>query len=245
MLVMEPLYWAPVLENAENELWRRLKRGADLDFVGLRQFMVSFAADAIAYQPVPKERAAYDAIHTQVAEGLGRLAAKAGPRAPLCFVAHSLGTVIASNYLYDLQAGAARGLIAPAVQAKIGATPLERGETLASFYTFGSPIALWSLRYDDFGTPIAVPSPRLARHHPALPRKCEWINFYDPDDIIGYPLRKVNQAYGRAVTEDRAVNAGGWLSSWTPLSHNNYWEDEDVTHPIAEGLARLWKAANS
>lgn len=53
LLVMEPVFWAPVLENEENELWRRLKRGADLDFVGLRQFMMSFAADAIAYQPVP------------------------------------------------------------------------------------------------------------------------------------------------------------------------------------------------
>jgi hypothetical protein len=245
VLVMEPALWAPVLENEENELWRRLKRGGDLDFVGLRQFMVSFAADAIAYQPVPKERAVYDAIHAKVAESLKRLAEKAGPKAPLCIVAHSLGTVIASNYFYDLQNDANRDLIAPAVRALTGDTPLERGETFASFYTFGSPIALWSLRYTNFGKPIAVPSPKLAMHQPSLPKKCEWINFYDRDDILAYPLRKLNQAYRDVVTEDRAVNVGGWLTSWNPLSHTAYWTDRDVTTPIAEGLAGLWKAVNA
>jgi len=37
----------------------------------------------------------------------------------------------------------------------IGNTPLERGETLTLLYTLGSPIAIWSLRYPDFGVPIA------------------------------------------------------------------------------------------
>lgn len=249
MLVMEPVLWAPVLENEENELWRRVKRGADLDFVGLRQFILSFAADAIAYQPVlmgatKEARAVYDAVHTKLAESLKRLAEKAGPKAPLCIVAHSLGTVIASNYLYDLQKKD-NGFIASDVRALTQDTPLERGETLASFYTFGCPIALWCLRYDDFGKPIAVPAPKLADHYPALPVKaCEWINFYDPDDILAYPLRKLNATYGKAVKEDRAVNVGGWLSSWNPLSHTEYWTDDNVTDPIAAGLVRLWKAVN-
>ena len=68
----------------------------------LRDFMVHFTADAVAYQPSPHDRSAYDAIHEVVAESLAALAERAGPRAPLCVVAHSLGTVIASNYLYDL-----------------------------------------------------------------------------------------------------------------------------------------------
>ena len=243
-LVMEPVYWSPALQRDEDELWNRLLKGGELDFVGLRRFMVNFAADAIAYQPAPKERDAYDNIHIEVARALKRLAAKAGAAAPLIVIAHSLGTVIASNYFYDLQKDAKKRFIPPVIRKEIGRTPLEHGETFTSLYTFGRPIALWSLRYKNFGSPIIVPSPGLDRHHSGLGVASEWINFYDRDDVIGYPLKKLNDAYRRAVKEDRQINAGGWLSNWNPLSHNGYWTDNDVTKPIAEGLARVWKQAN-
>ena len=121
-------------------------------------------------------------------------------------------------------------------------TPLENGETLTLMYTMGSPIAIWSLRYEDFGVPIPVPSPKLADHHPGLAG--EWVNFYDPDDVIGYPLSTLNDAYGASVERDVAVNVGGPLSSWNPLSHVAYWTDGDVTKPIAESLARVWRDLN-
>lgn len=179
-----------------------------------------------------------------MAESLKRLAEKAGETSPLCIIAHSLGTVIVCNYLHDLQK-TKKSFMAADVRSLTRDTLLERGETFASFYTFGSPVALWSLRYDDFGAPIAVPAPTLKTHHPSLhTKKCEWINFHDPDDILAYPLRKLNEAYRKVVIEDRAVNVGGWLSSWNPLSHTAYWTDRDVTRPIADGLARLWKAVN-
>jgi hypothetical protein len=243
-LEMEPVYWAPVLQDSQDELWKRLRKGGELDFLGLRKFMVSFAGDAIAYQPAPKERAAYEAVHQLVAERLAALAGRAGPSAPLCVIAHSLGTVIASNYFYDLQADPRRKLVAPKVRRSMGLTPLEKGETLTALYTMGSPIALWSLRYREFGRPIAVPSEKLGDHHPNLSKASEWINFYDEDDVIGYPLRTLNDAYRAAVKEDKQVNSGGLLSSWNPLSHNGYWTDNDVTKPIASSLARIWRAAN-
>jgi len=89
-----------------------------------------------------------------------------------------------------------------------------------------------------------VPSPALIAASPDIASECEWLNFYAPDDVIAYPLRNLNPAYRDVVTADRAVNAGGLLSSWNPLSHNAYWTDNNVTKPIAEGLARLWRAAN-
>jgi hypothetical protein len=243
-LVLAPVYWGPVLQDREAELWKRVKRGGELDFTSLRQFLVDFAADGIAYQPLPRERDAYDGIHAVFAEALGGLAAVAGARAPLAVIAHSLGSVITSNYLYDLQDPGGKNLIAPSVRAKMGDTPLERGETLTAFYTLGSPLALWSLRYPDFGLPIAVPSPRLGGHHPSLVQLGEWLNFYDEDDVLAYPLRTLNADYRRAVKADRAVNAGSVLTSWTPFSHQGYWTDDDVLAPIARTLARLWRAAN-
>lgn len=240
-LVLEPVFWAPVLQGPENRLWRRVNRRGDLDYVRLRRFMIDFAGDAIAYQPGPREREVYEAIHVVVARALRVLARSAGPRAPLCVIAHSLGTVIASNYIYDM-AHRRRRLVPGRVREIMQETPLERGETFACFYTLGSPLAVWSLRYEGFGLPIDVPSPRLRRHHPAA--RGEWVNFYDRDDVIAYPLRSLNPAYDRAVTRDVEVNVGGPLSSWNPLSHTLYWSDEDVTARIARSLVRLWRSVN-
>jgi hypothetical protein len=240
-LVMKPAFWAPVLQDAENELWRRLGTGGPMDFVKLRRFMMDFAADAIAYQPAPRERAIYEGVHQVLAKTLRDLSAAAGPTAPLVVISHSLGTVIASNYFYDLHHQGKRKIVPKSVFKKMGPSPLDRAETLALFFTLGSPLALWSLRYRDFGKPIVVPSPQLGKHHPKM--KGGWVNFYDQDDVIGYPLRTINSAYKRAVKEDRAVNVGGLLSSWNPTAHTEYWTDRDVVKPIAEELVSLWKQA--
>jgi len=257
-LVDEPVYWAPVLHQKESRLWDRVTSGFDLDYVKLRHFMIDFAADAIAYQPLPNHRDIYDQIHVKFARALNRLAKPeaAGVKAPLCVIAHSLGTVIASNYLYDLDHDFQRkskdgeqNCISEEVGNEIGDAPLEKGETLTLFFTMGSPIAIWSLRYERplFGQPIKVPARRLRRHYsktkyPDL--EGEWINIFDEDDVIGYPLKALNSHYTKAVTKDLAVNAGGLLSSWNPLSHNSYWKDRDVIRCISDRLVSTWKAVN-
>jgi len=236
-LAIEVVHWATVLQDAQTKLWRNVSVRGDLDWVDLRKFMVDFAGDAIAYQPTPRSREVYDAVHAVLAGSLRALARSAGPDAPLCVIAHSLGTIVASNYFYDLSQSRRPGMVSEAVRAVKRSTPLENGETLTLFYTMGSPLAIWSLRYEDFGVPIAVPSNRLAKHHPGLAG--EWINFYDPDDVIGYPLRGLNEAYAASIERDVSVNVGSALTSWNPLSHGGYWTDADVTKPIARSLARV------
>lgn len=244
-LICQPVYWGPILQTPENELWRRLRAGGDLDFTSLRRFMVSFAADALAYQPVEGEADKYEQIHAKYAASLRWLADNAGPGAPLVVISHSLGTIISSNYFYDLTRP--RRLVSAAVREEMNTrtTPLERGETLTYFVTMGSPLALWSLRYEDFGTPLPMPPAGLARDYPRLAQVAAWDNFYDPDDIIGYPLKTLNAAYKKTVTRDLPVNAGDLLTSWNPASHIGYWTDDDVTKPIAERLVKIWRAVQA
>jgi hypothetical protein len=240
----QPVYWAPVLQNEEDELWGRLRKGGSLGWTGLREFMVDFAADAIAYQPIPGRRDAYDKVHAVFADSLRNLAQQAGPRAPLCVISHSLGTVIACNFFYDLQAHSSeKPLIAQSVRQKLGDAPLACGETLTLFYTMGCPVALWSLRYDNFGKPIHVPSPKLRSHYANLTG--EWVNFYDTADVIGYPLKELNADYRVEVTSDCPVRVGGPLTFWNPLSHVAYFGDTDVLGPIAEGLVGVWQTINT
>ncbi|HKW51154.1 MAG TPA: chemotaxis protein [Candidatus Eisenbacteria bacterium] len=240
-LVFEEVDWGVALQADEDRLWRRMRRAASMRWGRLRKFMVNFAADAIAYQPAPSDRTAYDGIHCQVAESLARLAERAGPRAPLCIISHSLGTVIASNYVYDL-AKRRNSFLSQTVRERINGTPLERGETLALFYTMGSPIALWSLRYPSFGRPIRFPH-QLAAHHPGLAPR--WVNFYDPDDVIGYALKPLNASYDAVVTEDCVVDVGSLLTRWTPFSHMGYWSDKKVAAEIADGLVAAWRTSSA
>jgi len=243
-LIIEPVFWAPVIQRHEDKLWTRMKHGGSLDFRNLRRLMIDFIADAIAYQPTPGDRHVYDGIHKQVAKSMKHLATHAGAEAPLCVISHSLGTVIACNYFWDLQHNDNPDQIAEPIRRDIGKTPLDLGKTLTTFYTLGSPIALWSLRHDepDFGKPINVPSPNLHKYYPYV--KGEWINFYDKDDILGYPLKSLNDDYKKVVSADREINVGDFLSSWNPASHLCYWRDSNVIIPVARTLALLWEKIN-
>jgi hypothetical protein len=243
-LSFQPVHWSPVLKGFEDELWRRVARDRSLRFAGLRRLVVGFAADALAYQPADGDNGRYAAIHAVVARTLHALAA-IDRAAPLVVIAHSLGSVIACDHFRDLarESRRLRTRVWDAVNPAARGGPLEKGETLTCLYTLGCPLPLWSLRYDDLGSPIAVPSPRLARHHPRLPPLGGWENYYDTTDILSFPLRHLSPAYAQAVRKDAPVDVGSLLTSWNPLAHTGYWTAPDVIAPIARRLAALWEAA--
>lgn len=237
-------------ESALVPLMLRMMRpstpGMDLRYPGLRWLMVHFVGDIIAYQSNPADPDVYTAIHRKVAEALGRLRERAGDTAPLCVISHSLGGVIASNYFYDLQVHrqTGRDIIEETVRAAQGTSPLERGETLSRFYTLGTPMALWSLRYrnTELNQPVQVPAPELEHHHPGLGG--EWLNFHDDDDVFAWPLQPLSAAYREAVRDCR-VRLAGPLFSWTPLVHPFYWSDDAVMGPIGQSLAEAWRQAGA
>lgn len=214
-----------------------------LRYPGLRWLMVHFVGDVIAYDRGPNPDN-YANIHSELAHGLIRLSERAGERAPLCIIGHSFGTILSSDYIYDQQASRTgdRDLVPAPVRALIGDSPLAQGETLTWFYTLGSPMALWSLRYPDgeLGRPIRLPG--AGDYHPSL--RGEWVNVYSKYDIFAYPLRSLGTAYARVVTEDRSVRLGRWPLSVTPLVHPYFWSDRGVMDRIGASLADGWRALN-
>lgn len=231
-LAISAINWTPVLRDERKNLYQNLDVDNLDSFFGLREFIFQAIADSLTYQVTQSKIDnlwSYAGIHRCFADGLNSLAREAQSDAPLCIISHSLGTVITSNYIYDLQTKKA--------QIDIGDTPLERGETLTSVYTMASQIPFWSLRHPNFDRPIKVPSEKLGQYYSDL--KGEWINFYNKSDIMGYPLRSLNEAYSKAVTEDREVNDGGLLESWNPLSHCSYWTSEKTIDTIANGLYEI------
>jgi hypothetical protein len=123
-------------------------------------------------------------------------------------------------------------------QDKLGTNPFERMETLASIVTFGSNIPLFTLALDKIEC-ITFPPPTLPAN---LKAKAKWLNLFDGDDVLGYPLKPLSPSYTQTVTADLQINAGGLFASWNPISHTEYWTDNDFTKPVAQLISDLVKA---
>jgi hypothetical protein len=240
-LAIKPIYWADILAKKQRILWNSvLDDDSKLGFGEIRQFIMNFGADAVAYQPGATRREVYDRVHHTVADALNGLAEACGPQAPLCIIGHSIGTVITHNYLFDL----GETIIAnKKIEETI--TPLESSKTLVLLYMMGSPLALWSLRYDNYRA-IPFPGSKVSTLFPQLRPK--WVNFYDKDDILAYPLRSLSSGHRQLAEQglliDTPVNVGNILTSWNPLSHLAYWTSDDITDTIAQDLFEVWRKLN-
>lgn len=224
----EEIFWADVLKEQQQEYLREANLTNRLDFIALRRFMVNAFGDAAAYrQTSDKKNTTYVEVHQRVASAIRKLAAQVPARTPLVVLAHSLGGHIMSNYIWDMQKpGATKGL-----------GFFESMRTHAGMITFGCNIPFFALAYRKSDIkPIEFPGSRLL---PADRDKARWLNFYDPDDVLGYPLRAINGEYSKTVDRDIPINVGGVFATWNPMSHQKYWTDNDFTKPTAEFLRTL------
>ncbi|MDF1569935.1 MAG: hypothetical protein P1P77_18110, partial [Spirochaetaceae bacterium] len=68
-----------------------------------------------------------------------------------------------------------------------------------------------------------------------------WINIYDKDDILGWPLRPLGGGFGmNDWIEDRVIDAGLPL-----VSHMNYWKSKNSLKIIADAIAEAQSRINS
>jgi hypothetical protein len=237
-------YWADLLNARERDLLAQAARGGPLDYRALRGFVVNALGDAVAYRRAPTGgRSLYDEVHDRLRDHLRALrVALGGVDAPVVVVAHSLGSVIVSDYAWDAQH--------PRTGRTPAATPFERLHTLAGLVTFGSTLPLFTLALPKV---VAIAPPRVSPLlSPAVRAVARWENHYDPDDVLGWPLRTVEplaplapgeHAYRDAVDVDRALRVGSVLTGWTPLSHTAYWDDRDFLDPAAAQIAAVALAA--
>lgn len=246
-IAWQAVWWAPVLSEKQESLLRRMQEKNDLDMMKLRRFVIHSLADAVAYQQVKTAKAqinVYNEIHTIVAKAMKLLRTaihqdfreKTKKEVPLVVIGHSLGCHIISNYIWDLQKKKGK--------PKSG-NAFERMETLAGMYTFGCNIPMFTFAYNAL-KPIEFPPKTLSAHLPGLKpdqikELAQWLNFYDPDDILGYPLKQISKEYDATVNRDIPINAGGLFTSWNPVSHTAYWEDDNLTKPLTQGIYDLLK----
>ncbi|MEM9421276.1 MAG: hypothetical protein AAF986_02015 [Pseudomonadota bacterium] len=223
------VFWSDVLSARQERYLQEISGLTNYDRI--RQFLVSGIADAAAFQPHQnKAQSAYNLIIGRVRETFAALDEDTDDNVPLIVLAHSFGSHIYSSFVWDLQ----QGRLNPP-------TPFQRMETLGQLVTFGSNIPLFTFACAPEDVhPIKFPGRKLVSQKRVTPW---WLNYYDKDDVLGFPLGPIGPRYEAMVAkgelQDVQINAGGILSSWNPLSHERYWTDRQFTRPVAD-ILREW-----
>ena len=233
-LHFQSVFYQDLIQPTETRVWQALER-AVLSWRSLRKFALFYLGDVSAYLYKPEAPdSTYMLVHRRIETALSALQRELGGEdGPVVVIAHSLGCYILSNYIWDAQStrqGRARGIWRDEIP-----TTFQSLGTCRLFLTSGCNIPLFVCGLDDIQ---AIDRPN---------QDFKWFNYYDKDDILGWPLKPLSSegpnAYQTIVDEDIEINVGSkpW-ETMTPLSHSKYWEDKDFINPVARLITELYQS---
>jgi len=172
----------------------------------IMQVATSFIGDVMLY--LARGAEVRDLIHKTIVQACAQR-----PNEPLVLIAHSLGGVIAYEYTTD-----------PAFADR---PPIDL------LVTVGSQVALFA----EYGLFQAADSALAQgtsgrRPYPTPRSPSRWLNFYDPDDFLSFPIAGV---FPHAAEGDRPCAAGKPF----PASHSAYWDNPQLYSAIAQAYPAL------
>ncbi len=221
--------YAPILQGPQNKLWNDIIRNKDndIDATKLRKFFLFGFGDAgsLEYSAHSKDKKEYLAVQAEIQSVLSKAYLELGSnkKKPIIIIAQSLGCQVISNYLWD----ASKGIN---IFEKMKGNNSDKNDflklkSLRKLVTTGCNI------------PLFISGLKTRKCFKKPNTKFEWDNFYDPDDVLGWPLRQLDKTF--EFINDYDINAGGLLTSWNPLSHGQYWSDNSVLRPLSQSILFL------
>ncbi len=242
------VYYQGILQPNEDRVWNLL--AGRLSWDPLRKFLLFGFADAAGLETQKQKP---DSVYTQaqvtIAKALFNARTALGGDKPVVILAQSLGGQVLSNYLWDAQH---HQLNPGSVNIGIWRDPQQFAQQIAGQNTLTADalrfVAGSSLRYlytTGCNIPIFVAAhagPQIIPIDKPQPN-FEWHNYYDKDDVLGWPLGDLSPECRQLVTDHRInSNQGliGWLlKSWNPSSHGEYWGDDEVLDELEAHLRGL------
>jgi hypothetical protein len=241
------VFWSEYINDRQEKYLDEIRKQPGLKLFQnfIRKFVLNSLGDASGYQSKLLENSGnyfriLRAINTSVRELRSDLGSD---NKPLIIFAHSLGGFVISNYIWDAHKKyTGQSTDWPADLTLDG--KFEHMVNLAGLITYGCNIPLFVLGYDPIAA-IHFPHQDLA---PTLRDKAQWLNCYDPEDVLGWPLKPLRysfdgkskpdtaKSYDDVVSKDIVMNVGGLLS-WNPLSHIFYWTDNRFLRLAAEFIS--------
>ena len=270
----EEVFWAGPVRGRQTAFMKNAKIDAAIVENRLRTFFIEGLGDAAAYQKTrQRENSIYYQVHDEINKTLQRFGDRSHRSTPLVLIGHSLGSHIISSYVWDLNKLKQKTdtdiknepdeMVRRLHEELKHASDFCRLDTLAGLVTFGSNIPLFTFT---FGTdriyPItrapsdgaggrlepAFPGPKLPA---ALQQSAQWLNFFSKRDVLGYPLKPLNEYFGAEPRiEDICVRSESRISRilpyWSNLSaHIGYWTNATVLQRTTALIRRIIEAPDA
>ena len=237
-VIFKPLYYQDILQGQQELVLGRMRD--QVDWIKLRRFLLYGFSDAASLEYKKRvKNSPYYLTQKMIMAAMDEIFDESGTRPiPVVVVANSLGCQVISSYIWDAQR----------IDASVGIWSMQRDDEVAEgsprdkfrrmnslkqFYTLGCNI------------PIFVAGHKNIEAIKAPTEDFKWYNFYDKDDVLGWPLQPLSPSYEELV-EDIQINVGRGLfsklfKSWNPLSHGQYWQDKKVIYHISNNIKRIIK----
>lgn len=258
------IFYSDLTQTQEDKVWEKMIDSGKLSngFIRsktinpIRRFMISGFSDATAFigtDGLSSTNQQYTAVQKLIYDALVDVHKNCG-NVPVTIISLSLGCQILSNYLWDAQLywrNTNNGDHFPIDSRSIWNNHQRTDndnflclQLLKTWFTTGCNIPIFVSGFKNV----------LAVHNRDYGYNFDWINYYDYDDMLGYPLTPLEvlfdpnsnnthgQSYAQAATDIQVnANDGAWgaiTSSWNPLSHLQYWGDDTVLDALADAINR-------
>lgn len=253
----EEVFWGSITKSGQSEVILNNEIYATVGGIWplpvIRRPVLRNLADAAAYQDLDASKrrsrrthyspnssselpeSSFQRIQDSIRRSMANLSSRVGPNSPLIVVAHSFGGQVISSYISDIASSALEDNQRPQ-------NAFEKFETLAGIVTIGCNIPAFAFsQHPSEVIPVRVP----ARSSSGLTRLCNeqgirtWLNYFNTYDVLGFPLRTINEMYNNAVAD---LNIPILPTLNIAKAHTMYWRNNriirDTAHLIL--LARLF-----
>lgn len=233
------IYYQGLIQGNQETIWASMPQ-RQLRWKPLREYMMYHFSDPATIEYAssgPDSR--YLHVQRVIIEAIQSARRQLiGADSPIVIIADSLGGHIISNYIWDAQAQAKGKPVIGAwnydhKSLTVGIPTPEvdfyRLRTLRCLLTTGCNIPIFVAGHKDI---VAIEKPNPLREF-------EWLNFYDRDDVLGWPLKPLSPSYNALVAEDIDIDSGSAPSSWTPFSHMYYWENSVFISKASQSIQAI------
>ena len=230
---LESIFYQDLMQENEDSVWDRMVNQEKLNWQELRKFMLFAFADATSLEHKPdKPGSVYHKVQERIIDALKKTRLALGNQDKnIILVAQSLGGQVISNYIWDLKHSG--GIWSKEDNPDFPKFNSDEENflklnSLRYLFTTGCNIPIFVAGFDDI---IAIDKPNANFH---------WHNYFDKDDVLGWPLKPLSDSYSKVVEKDIEINAGNpLLQGWNPLSHIKYWDDKDFVRPLCQTIQSL------
>lgn len=217
-IAWKPIYWLKEEKYLDSSYFNYATSQVKWNY--LREFLINTLSTTSSYlsgKYSNNNSSLYNYVHNKLKSEIHSLYNSINNiDVPLLILAHSFSSTIIYNYLSDIQ----NNII------KTNDNDFEKLNTLSGIITFGSNIPLFKQNINE----IEFEFPPKSLNHDLL-NKAKWLNFFDKDDVLGYPLKPLGESFD--IIEDYEINVGSVLESWNLLSHNAYWDSNHFIKPVS------------